>query len=400
MSDDRPRPAARRTSTTGSRSTTIRCPAGGRGSSGRPSCSRSATGSTTRSARGPSIVAQYEAEMRAAAERGRPPARRGPAGSTRGVAARARRRTPASWRRRKEIFATRCAPCHGARGPGHHRARTSPTTTGCTAGTLDRDPARPSARACPRRAWCPGRTSSSPPRSARMAAYVRHAARAPTRRTPSRRKASTEGRARRPAAPAAATRHRVTRRCLASARRPRAQERVLPTLNVDGTRRWIRPQLFAGRFCRRRRALAWVADRRSSPRCPYLTMGGKPAHPARRRRAGEFTLFGATFLPTDTHAADAPARRALRRRLPAHRDLRPRLVRLGLPADGVHGVPVPAHRAAHRGRPARASSELDGRRFAPAPRSLKYARLRRAQHVPRPHLPRVLRGRRARSPTG
>ena len=37
-----------------------------------------------------------------------------------------------------------------------------------------------------------------------------------------------------------------------------AQGRVLPTLNPDGTRRWLRPRLFAGRFFKRRRALAWV----------------------------------------------------------------------------------------------------------------------------------------------
>ena len=37
-----------------------------------------------------------------------------------------------------------------------------------------------------------------------------------------------------------------------------ATDRVLPTLNPDGTRRWIRPRLFPGRFFRRRRALAWA----------------------------------------------------------------------------------------------------------------------------------------------
>src|SRR4249920_1727722 len=39
---------------------------------------------------------------------------------------------------------------------------------------------------------------------------------------------------------------------------PMAGERVLPTLNPDGTRRWIHPRLFAGRFFRRRRAVAWM----------------------------------------------------------------------------------------------------------------------------------------------
>ena len=42
-----------------------------------------------------------------------------------------------------------------------------------------------------------------------------------------------------------------------------APERVLPTLNRDGTRRWIRAQdSRAGRFWQRRRALAYGADRR------------------------------------------------------------------------------------------------------------------------------------------
>ncbi len=38
---------------------------------------------------------------------------------------------------------------------------------------------------------------------------------------------------------------------------PEAQERVLSTLNRDGTRRWIRPKLSAGRYYRRRLITAW-----------------------------------------------------------------------------------------------------------------------------------------------
>jgi cytochrome c oxidase accessory protein FixG len=77
-----------------------------------------------------------------------------------------------------------------------------------------------------------------------------------------------------------------------------AAGRVLPTLNPDGTRRWLRPRLFPGRFFRRRRAVAWVLIALFSA-TPYLSMNGRPlilldvVH-------REFTLFGATFLPTDS----------------------------------------------------------------------------------------------------
>ena len=38
---------------------------------------------------------------------------------------------------------------------------------------------------------------------------------------------------------------------------PEAQERVLSTLNRDGTRRWIRPKVPHGRYYRRRLITAW-----------------------------------------------------------------------------------------------------------------------------------------------
>lgn len=77
-----------------------------------------------------------------------------------------------------------------------------------------------------------------------------------------------------------------------------AQERVLPTLNRDGTRRWIRPRLSRGRFFRRRQALAWALIAVFTL-IPYFRMNGKPLillDIVGRR----FTLFGTTFLPTDT----------------------------------------------------------------------------------------------------
>ena len=79
---------------------------------------------------------------------------------------------------------------------------------------------------------------------------------------------------------------------------PETKERVLPTLNLDGTRRWMRPRLFEGRFLRRRRALAWALIGLFTV-LPYLRMGGKSVillDVVNRR----FILLGATFLPTDT----------------------------------------------------------------------------------------------------
>jgi len=85
---------------------------------------------------------------------------------------------------------------------------------------------------------------------------------------------------------------------IASSSPPESRERVLPTLNLDGTRRWMRPKLFEGRFLRRRRVLAWALIGLFTV-IPYLRMGGKPVillDVVNRH----FVLFGATFLPTDT----------------------------------------------------------------------------------------------------
>ncbi|MEC9374589.1 MAG: cytochrome c oxidase accessory protein CcoG [Planctomycetota bacterium] len=79
---------------------------------------------------------------------------------------------------------------------------------------------------------------------------------------------------------------------------PQPKDRVLSTLNQDGTRRWLRPRLSLGRFLLRRRIVAWALIAVFTL-IPYLRMNGKPiilldiVH-------REFTFFGATFLPTDT----------------------------------------------------------------------------------------------------
>lgn len=75
-------------------------------------------------------------------------------------------------------------------------------------------------------------------------------------------------------------------------------EHVLATLEADGSRRWLHPRLAAGRFLTRRRVVAYVLITVFTV-LPFMTIGGKPAIlldiVARR-----FTLFGITFLPTDT----------------------------------------------------------------------------------------------------
>lgn len=79
---------------------------------------------------------------------------------------------------------------------------------------------------------------------------------------------------------------------------PVASGRVLPTLNEDGSRNWIRPRLSEGPWWRRRQVVAYVLMFVFFA-IPHLRVSGKPAFlmsfPKR-----EFTLMGYTFLPTDT----------------------------------------------------------------------------------------------------
>ena len=77
-----------------------------------------------------------------------------------------------------------------------------------------------------------------------------------------------------------------------------APERVLSTLNTDGTRRWLDPKVATGALWHRRRIVAWALIALFVA-LPWIPIGGKPAVlldlPAR-----EFTFFGTTLLPTDT----------------------------------------------------------------------------------------------------
>ena len=79
---------------------------------------------------------------------------------------------------------------------------------------------------------------------------------------------------------------------------PTAPERVLPTLNKDGSRLWLRPKLSKGPFWKRRLFVAWALIALFTA-IPYVRMNGKPLmllDVVGRR----FAMFGATFHPTDT----------------------------------------------------------------------------------------------------
>ena len=76
------------------------------------------------------------------------------------------------------------------------------------------------------------------------------------------------------------------------------EERVLSTLEKDGSRRWLTPRLAKGRFLTRRRAVAYGLIALFTL-IPYIAINGKPAMLLDVVHR-QFTLFGFTFLPTDT----------------------------------------------------------------------------------------------------
>ncbi len=78
---------------------------------------------------------------------------------------------------------------------------------------------------------------------------------------------------------------------------PIPHERVLPTLNEDGTRRRIRPKLYQGSILRRRILVGWGLILLFVG-LPFVRVEGKPL--VLLDVAGrEFLLFGRTFLATD-----------------------------------------------------------------------------------------------------
>ena len=76
------------------------------------------------------------------------------------------------------------------------------------------------------------------------------------------------------------------------------EQRVLSTLNVDGSRNWLRPRVSTGRFLAARRWVAYVLIAIFTL-TPYIYVNGKPLI-LLDVAAREFTFFGFTFLPTDT----------------------------------------------------------------------------------------------------
>lgn len=81
---------------------------------------------------------------------------------------------------------------------------------------------------------------------------------------------------------------------------PRLSRRVLPTMNEDGSRRWIRPKPAHGKWLQRRTAVAWILMAILFV-APFITVAGKPVFLMDFPRR-QFTLMGYTFLPTDTLA--------------------------------------------------------------------------------------------------
>jgi len=79
---------------------------------------------------------------------------------------------------------------------------------------------------------------------------------------------------------------------------PSPTERVLSTLNADGSRRWLRPRVSPGRFLKARRILAWALIALFTA-LPFIRIRNAPAILLDIGKR-QFTLFGKTFLPTDT----------------------------------------------------------------------------------------------------
>lgn len=77
-----------------------------------------------------------------------------------------------------------------------------------------------------------------------------------------------------------------------------APERVLSTLNSDGSRFWIHPKLSKGRYWRRRAVVAYALIVLFVA-LPLIHIGGKPAM-LLDMLTREFTFFGTTFRPSDT----------------------------------------------------------------------------------------------------
>jgi cytochrome c oxidase accessory protein FixG len=79
---------------------------------------------------------------------------------------------------------------------------------------------------------------------------------------------------------------------------PLSTERVLSTLNQDGTRHWLRPKLARGRFLRHRRAVAYALIALFVA-LPFVPIGGRPAFLI-DLVARELVVCGAVFRPSES----------------------------------------------------------------------------------------------------
>jgi len=78
---------------------------------------------------------------------------------------------------------------------------------------------------------------------------------------------------------------------------PLPTERVLSTLNKDGTRHWLRPRLARGRFLRHRRAVAYALIAMFVA-LPFVSIAGRPAFVI-DLVARELVVCGTVFRPSD-----------------------------------------------------------------------------------------------------
>ncbi len=126
-----------------------------------------------------------------------------------------------------------------------------------------------------------------------------------------------------------------------------APEHVLSTLESDGSRRWILSAVGHRPLWKRRRTLGYSLIVFFVV-VPHLRIDGKPLVlldiPARK-----FVFLGHTFLPTDTLLLALVMLSVFRHHRVGDGVRGPRVVRLGVSADGLHGVPVSADRSALRG---------------------------------------------------
>lgn len=76
------------------------------------------------------------------------------------------------------------------------------------------------------------------------------------------------------------------------------EERVLSTMEQDGSRRWLKPRLSRGRFWHARRIVAYLLIVIFTA-IPYTRINGKPTILLDIVNR-QFTFFGQTFLPTDS----------------------------------------------------------------------------------------------------